>query len=194
MDLYELPPYMDALSTSVWNTILGLEILKTLQYTGIYILFGLIMSVFVIVYFDERLIDSFLSSDSKTYSYPLVFYLTILLIIQLVNAKTNITAIFVEVLFILFIVKLIGLINANAGKNILEILGGFALIEIILSPNGNLDNLDYILITPLFLISIILLSTIKCKWSKELIVNFYTWATNYILMKLIKDESVKEKD
>ena len=146
MDIYEIPPlfkaYIAPLISESYITVITLDWSEIILNTIIYFIVFLLLAVFLVVFFDERMLRRFFSKESREYGRPFIFYLFVLSIIHSINANNNLATIFFEMLFIILIVKSIGLIKTNTGEAILKILGGFALIELILSPIINLEKIE----------------------------------------------------
>ena len=196
VDLYEIPsqvvPYITPLISESYNTIINLDWSEILLNTTIYFIIFLLLAVFLVVFFDERIFKRFFSKESQEYSRPFVFYFFVLLIIQLINSNNNLAATFFEILFIILIVKSIGLINMNTGEAILKILGGFALIELILSPIQNLEKIESTLVIPLILTSFLML-IINGGFKREKMISSYQSITNLIIEWLINAKPTSDR-
>ena len=154
-----------------------------------YFFYLFFLSVFLVVFFDKNVITKFFSKEQKEYGLPFFFYLFMLMFIQLINEqKTNtamISTIFFITLFIILLLKFIGLNNVHTGNAILQILGGFALIRLILEPIENLETTEptsLIIFTVLFSLFIIFGGS----W-REKVVHYYKRFTNSIIELLIKE-------
>lgn len=186
MDTYEIPKYVNQLIEGLSSTLYDLDWTVIIMNTIIYFFFLLILTIFLVVFFDKSVIRRFFSKESGEYVRPLIFYLFVLGLIQYINVQTNISAIFFEILFIILIVKSIGLIDAKTGEAILQILGGFALIQLILSPIGNLENMESTLVISLSIISFLLIIINGDRW-REKVIFYYRKITNIIIQILIKE-------
>ena len=187
MDTYGIPDYTDLLIKGIRITFSELDLTEIFKNIIIYFIFLLILAVFLVVYFDKNVIERFFSNDYREYFRPLIFYLSMLVLIQSINIQTNLPAIFFEILYIIVIVKLIGLVNIDTGSAILQILGGFALIQLILSPIGNLENIESTLVISLSLTSLLIFFLVFVsgnRWNEKIII-FYKKTTNNIIKFLI---------
>lgn len=192
MDIYEIPSlvkaYIIPLILESYRTVINLNWTEIILNTIIYFIVLLLLAVFLVVFFDKRILSRFFSKESREYGRPFIFYLSVLSIIHSINTKNNLATIFFEILFIILIVKSIGLINTNTGEAILKILGGFALIELVLSPIINLENIESTLVIPLLLTSSLML-ILNGGWKREKIILYYQGVTNFIIELLIKNQT-----
>ena len=190
--LYEIPILFNAFITPLifesYRTVINLDWTEIILNTIIYFIVFLLLAVFLVVFFDERILRRFFSKESREYGRPFIFYLFVLTIIHSINSNNNVATIFFEILFIILIVKSIGLINKNTGEAILEILGGFALIELILSPIMNLENIGSTLVIPLLITSSLML-IINGGWGRESIILYYQRFTNFFIEFLSKNQN-----
>lgn len=197
MELYEIPPLMSNAITNYIVPILSQMGRTTsdinwggvIKYAAIYYAFLIFLSIFLVVFFDDRVLKNFFSVESREYAKPLVFYVFVLWIIRIINIRTHYTALFVESFFIILIVKFVGLVDTKTGKNILRIVGGFALIELILSPIGNLDKIEPTLVVSLLFIVVPLMVLFYYKTYREKIEYIFKKITTIIIEKLIKEEA-----
>lgn len=185
MHPYEFPDKIMLFFSSVYATIQDLNLVYMALYILMYIYIVVVLTTFLVVYFDKKVIESFFSDDYTIYAKPMLFYLATLVFIHILNYNAGVLTIFVEMFFIVEIIKLIGSINNTAGKNILQIIGGFALVELILSPNGDWGNIESMLVISLLITSFILLFIMESKL-KTTIIDKHNKITEYIVAKLVQ--------
>lgn len=187
MDIVGFLGYAISLITAVRITFSDLNLMEIFRNVIIFSILFFILSVFLVVYFDKNVIERFFSNDYKEYFRPLIFYLSMLVLIQLINIQYNFPTIFFEMLFIIVIVKLIGLINIDTGSVVLQILGGFTLIELILSPIGEFENIEPNTVISLSLTSLLLFCIVYVSSNRlsGKIILCYKKTTNHIINFLI---------
>ena len=188
-DLYDIPSLVKAyavpLGSEIYKTFIDLDWLEIILNTTIYIAVFLLLAIFLVVFFDGKIFEMFFSTESQEYGRLFIFYLFVLFIIHLINSNNNSATIFFEMLFIIIIVKSIGLINRNTGESILKILGGFALIELILSPIQNLEKIESTLVIPLMITSSLMLLIISGGLKRENFISYYQSITKFIIKLII---------
>lgn len=186
MDLYQIPDYVVPLLRGFSDTVISLDWTKIILNTIIFFIVMLFVLVFLIVFFDQRMLERFFSMKSQEYVWPLIFYLIALWIIYFIKVQNSMSTVFFEILFIILIVKIIGVVNAKTGELTLQILGGFALIEIFLSPIGNLENIDSELVVPLIINSSLMIIFIGSK-KREKVIKYYKEKMDFIINWLLQE-------
>lgn len=164
------------------------EIEKVIGYSVCGYLAIFLLGILFVVFFNEKLIKNFFSSERGEYARPFVYYLMILWFIRIVNSETSTITLLVESFIILSLVKFIGHVNSKAGADILKILGGFILIEFTLRPVGNLEEIEFSLLISSIIVAFSILTIISIQRIRENVLPWFEKRTKWLIELLTKKE------
>lgn len=180
-------------SASIYMTIAQIDYSIVFNTTIISLLLILFLSIILLTYFNENVIKCFFSLNYMQYYKPVLFYIISLSLTQLFNYQIDFATLFAEFAAIITLIKLIGLIDNKIGISFLQIIGGFAFIELVLSPKEFLDKAELELVISLLLSCFLILFFAQSRFKKA-IVSYHNRITGGLVRLLTKTESSNPSD